>query len=475
MSNFNPIRYVGALALLGFAACNTSQRAMQGESDNLYFMASDARVATEFAVKNNNPENFRDIEEIRSVDVEQDNFSARNVNPDYIAKYQRSQQPAEEGSVYFDDSQTQDGGDLPQGNLDAYDNFRGSGNNGRGVTNNFFMNPMMGMGMGWGMPMMGMGMWDPFWGPGMGMMGMGMRPGFNMSIGMGMGWGGGFGNPWMMRPGFGMGMGWGNPWMMRPGFGMMGMGMWDPFWGPGMGMGMWGPGMGMGMWGRGFYNPVIVVPGGEIGRRQMVAAQRPTRGSSLAGTTASPRSRGDAVSPGSSRANARRQAVASSPNARQRAATNTRNSFARSQNDLNTSPRASASPARRNLSSPAAGRAGSPSTRSAYAAPSTTRSSAARAATPSSYNTRSRAAQTQRSGYAAPNRRGTSPSYNRGGATRSTSPSMNRRSTAPSYQQRSAPSRTSSPSRSFSAPSRGGYSGGGASRGASVGGGRRGN
>tara|TARA_R110000737_G_scaffold353332_2_gene404287 strand:+ start:1828 stop:2121 length:294 start_codon:yes stop_codon:yes gene_type:complete len=87
MINFNPIRTMGAFAILGLAACSTSYQAsnMGGEVDNLYFMASDARIATEYAVSNNNPENFKEIEQIRDIDGDVENFSAKNVNPEYIA------------------------------------------------------------------------------------------------------------------------------------------------------------------------------------------------------------------------------------------------------------------------------------------------------------------------------------------------------------------------------------------------------
>ena len=105
MINFNPIRTMGAFAILGLAACSTSYQAsnMGGEVDNLYFMASDARIATEYAVSNNNPENFKEIEQIRDIDGDVENFSAKNVNPEYIAKYQSSAAPAaEEATVYLE-------------------------------------------------------------------------------------------------------------------------------------------------------------------------------------------------------------------------------------------------------------------------------------------------------------------------------------------------------------------------------------
>jgi hypothetical protein len=474
MNNLNPIRYVGGLVLLGLASCNTSQLATQGETDNLYFMASDARVATEFAVRNNTPENFRNMGEIQATDVDTESFSNRNVNPEYIARYQRPSQPVEEGSVYFDDTDNQSQTRQGNGNVDAYDNFRGGGGT---VNNNFFMNPMMGMGMGFG-PMMGMGFgpmgmggfydpfwgpgmgfYDPFWGPGMGMgmmgmrgMGMGMmgfRPGFSMGFGMG------FGSPFM-RTGFGFG----NPWMM----GMGGMGFYDP-WMMGMG-GFYRPGFGV---------PIIVMPGGE-GGRQVVRSARPQMGSSLA--TGSPRSRAGATQPGSTRSEARRGAVSSSPTSRQNTAASSRNNFSRSQNDYYSNPRASATPARRNVSSPAISRSNSATTgdRSGYSAPARVGTSPRATAAPGMSN-RSINSGNTRSGYAAPSRN-TSPSYNRStrsttpayNNTRSSSPSYNQRSTAPSRSTYSAPARSSSPS--FSAPSGGGSRGGG---GGSVGGGRRGN
>lgn len=464
MINLNPYRTVGALAILGLAACNPSINATKsaGEIDNLYFMASDARIATEFAVKNNNPENFEEIDQIRSFDNEQDNFSAKNVNPEYIAKYQRSSEPVEEGNVYFDDAGDQS--DVPQGNADvnAYDNFRGS-NGGGSVNNNFFMNPMMGMGMnpmmGMGMyPMGGLGMYDPFWGSGFG-----MRPGFNMSLGMGFGWGSpfmgsgfGWGSPFM-RSGFG----WGSP-FMRPGFG------YDPFFGSGFGMmggGLYG--YGGGMWGRGLYNPVIVLPGGEINRRQLVQSARPSRGSSLANST--PRSR-NVAQPASSRAAARRDAMSSSSSRTARNRASSANSFDRSQNDYYNS--ASAAPARRNINSPAMNRSGSTTNRNSYAAPSRSGSAVNRTAPPRNISNSRRSGDTNnRSTYSSPSRtRNSSPSYNRN--SRSTAPRSYQRSTStPSRSSYSAPSRSSS---SYSAPSR--SSGGGASRGGgSVGGGRRGN
>lgn len=456
MINFNPIRTMGAFAILGLAACSTSYQAsnMGGEVDNLYFMASDARIATEYAVSNNNPENFKEIEQIRDIDGDVENFSAKNVNPEYIAKYQSSAAPAaEEATVYFDDSQT--GTELGTGdpNINAYDNYTGANGSGSVTNNNFFMSPMMGFGMS---PMMG-SMYNPYFGSGFGSMGFydpfysgfgfnpgfGFRPGFNLSLGMGFG----FGNPYFRR----------------------GFGMYDPFMNYGYG---YRPGFG-GLYGGGFgYYPttVIVMPGGnEANRRQVVQGARPYRSSSLANANTSSRSRSIA-SPTSSRASARRDALSNNSSAVSRNRSSaTSNSFSRSQNDFYNS--ASAAPSRRNINSPVMNRSGNTSTRSSYGTTNSSRTY--RSSAPS--NSRSRnynSSSNSRSQYSAPssNSRSSSPSYNRSRSTRTTTPSYQRSTTPSRSSTYSAPSRSSS---SYSAPRSSGSSS--RSTGGSSSGSRRGN
>ena len=455
MINFNPIRTMGAFAILGLAACSTSYQAsnMGGEVDNLYFMASDARIATEYAVSNNNPENFKEIEQIRDIDGDVENFSAKNVNPEYIAKYQSSAAPAaEEATVYFDDSQT--GTDLGTGdpNINAYDNYTGANGSGSVTNNNFFMSPMMGFGMS---PMMG-SMYNPYFGSGFGSMGFydpfysgfgfnpgfGFRPGFNLSLGMGFG----FGNPYFRR----------------------GFGMYDPFMNYGYG---YRPGFG-GLYGGGFGYPttVIVMPGGnEANRRQVVQGARPYRSSSLANANTSSRSRSIA-SPTSSRASARRDALSNNSSAVSRnRSSSTSNSFSRSQNDFYNS--ASAAPSRRNINSPVMNRSGNTSTRSSYGTTNSSRTY--RSSAPS--NSRSRnynSSSNSRSQYSAPssNSRSSSPSYNRSRSTRTTTPSYQRSTTPSRSSTYSAPSRSSS---SYSAPRSSGSSS--RSTGGSSSGSRRGN
>src|SRR5690554_441341 len=424
MNNLISIRFMGAFAILGLASCSTNYSALKGESDDLYFMASDAKVATEFAVQNNNRENFQQLEQINAEEFTQENFSAKNVNPEYLAKYQSSDTAAtDDGNVYFDEAGTttvaREGGDI-----NVYNNFRG--NSGYNNFNSWNMNPWMmsSMYMG-GFSPWGMGsFYDPFWNPGFG-----FRPGFNLSLGLGFGFGSRFG------------MGFGNPW--RYGYGM-GMGYYDPFFSP--------------YYGYGYNRPIIIVPGGSENQRRIVRGARPSR-SSLASTA---RSRENVANP-SSRTSARRDAVARTSTPSTRA--NTRSDFSTSQNDYyNANARnasaASAAPTRRNVSSPAINRAGSAASRENYTSPSRT----VRTQAP---NTRGTSTES-RSRYAAPSQN-SSPSYNRSSSpqyNRTTTPSNNSRSTY------STPSRSSSPS--YSAPSRSSGSSGGAVR-SSGGSSRRGN
>lgn len=342
MNNLFTTRFLGALAVLGLASCSTNYSALRGESDDLYFMASDAKVATEFAVQNNNRDNFKQLEEINAEEYTPENFSAKNVNPEYLAKYQSNSTPSnEDGTVYFDESGNDVTANREGGDINVYNNFRGNS----GYHNNFNswnMNPWMmnSMYMGgfspWGygsrFSPWGMGsFYDPFWGSGFG-----FRPGFNLSLGLGFGFG--------SR----LGWGFGNPW--RYGYGM---GYYDPFYSP-----------------YGYGRPIVIIPGGSENQRQIVRGARPSRGA-----LATPRTRDNVAAPNSSRASARREAVSRTSTPTTRA--NTRSDFSRSQNDYyNASSRnaaaASAAPTRRNVSSPAMNRAGSASSREGYTAPSRT-------------------------------------------------------------------------------------------------------
>ncbi|SDZ42525.1 MULTISPECIES: hypothetical protein [Rhodonellum] len=440
MKKLNTFAVLGAGLIVMLSSCSTSYNAMKGETDDLYFMASDANLATEFAVNNNNPQNFQSLKNVNSAEFEKENFSARNVNPEYIAKYQAEQNAGSENeTVYFDEADAQ----ANQGNINVYNNYSsnaGNFNSGFGnpwMMNSMFMGGFSPFGMGMGMGMMspfGMGFYDPFWGPsmGMGMMSpFGFRPGFNLSIGMGFG----FGNPWMRR-GFGMGF-------------------YDPFFGGfghGMAFGGMYPGYGFG----GFGRPIFVLPGSEFNNRQIVRGARPTRGAGLATTT----SRANAAAvPSTSRAAARRDATSSrsltsTPNARQSS-----RDFGNSQNDYYGNSRSrvagttSAAPSTRNVGSAAMSRTGS-RVGTTNTAPNT------RNMAPNTRNTRST--------YGTTPSRGSSPSYNRNASpsyNRSTSPTN--RTVAPSRSGNSTPTRNSSPS--YSAPSR---STGGSVGGGSVGGGR---
>ncbi|NVK48633.1 MAG: hypothetical protein HWE09_02615 [Cyclobacteriaceae bacterium] len=416
---------IGSVAL---SACSTSQVASTSNTDNLYFMASDARIASTYAVPNNNPESFEQIETLQ--DIPDESFSSRNVNPEYLARYSADNTETGDEVVYFDEYAENN---PTEGDIDAYNNFRVNNNNNTAFNSgfntglSFSMGFMMGTGFNPWIP----GFYDPFWGWGSGW---GYRPGISVNIGFGWGFGG-FYNPF-----WGPRFGWG--------------GFYDPFWGPSY---AWGyPGWGMPIYpGR----PIYVLPGGEYGDRRLVRGARPTRGASLAGASLSG-NRASAVLPNTSRAQARRDAVnnrslVSSDRSRVPA-----RDFSSSQSDYYNSGRSriANSSATRNTSSAVLDRSSSVRNRSAM--PS---------ARPSgrSVNTRTYSPSRGMNGY---NSRSVSPSY-----SNRTSPSYNR-STSPSRNYNGgsntrtySPSRSSSPSQ-MSIPSRS-SSGGGSMRSSGGGGG----
>ncbi|WP_439489877.1 hypothetical protein [Algoriphagus sp.] len=435
MKNF-PIQtstfILGAIVL---ASCSTNKLATTGVDDNLYFMASDARVATEYAVQNNNPQQFQSLSSSTTEAVPQESFSSRNVNPDYLARYQAEEPTSQDEIVYFDEG----GNEESTADINAYDNYR-VGNNGN--NSNFNNSMAFNMGMMYGMGAWGMNPWMSPWGMGgfYSPWGYGFRPGFSMNIGFG------FGSPWMMRPGMGYGMGYG---------------IYDPFWGPGYGFG------GYPMYG---YRPIYVLPGGEYGDRRIATGSRLTRGSSLAATRGTG-SYNRALEPSTARAQARRDVVNRNGTAAssRRLVSNSDNSrvsardFSTSQNDYYSRSRTENA---RNVNSAALER---PVSRTRSAMPSarptvnpsnsrtinTGRGSSVRSSYPS--NSRSASPSYNRSNVPT---RNAAPSYNRGNTnTRTITPS---RSTAPT---RSTPTYRSAPSRSSSPAGGASRSSGGASRG----------
>lgn len=389
-------------------------------------MASDAKVATEYAVQNNNPEQFQTLSSATET-IPQESFSSRNVNPDYIARYQAEENTPQDDIVYFDEA----GEEGSNPDINAYDNYR-VGNS--GTNSNFNSSMAFGMGMMYGMNSFGMspfGMgsfYDPFWGGGYG-----FRPGFSMNIGFG------FGSPFY-RPMYGYG------------------GFYDPFrpvYGYGGGYGHGYPGYGYNpMFAS---NPVYILPGGEYGDRRVVTGARPTRGSSLAASSRGVNVSNAALQPSTARANARRDVLNNSNSATsRRVVSNSDNSrvsardFSSSQNDYyNSNARTGSS---RNVSSAAMNR---PVSTSRSAMPS------ARPSVGTSTNSRSidsGRGGTVRNTYPTTNSRSASPSYNRTNVpTRTTSPSYNRGNTNTNTRT-ITPTRSTEPSRSstptYSTPTR---------------------
>ena len=405
--------------------------AVNSFDDNLYFMSADVKKATENAVANNQPATFQNL--ASSTVVPQENFSSKNVNPEYLSRYGQLNTSSGEDVVYFEENQSANNSSTP--NIDVYNTFRisnfnsGWGNSGWGNSAfNFGYSPF-GMGMSpFGMGMMGMspfgmGMYDPFFNSGWG-----MRPGFNLGFGMGMGWGRPFYNPFNSYLGFG--------------------GFYDPFWGINAMGSPWG-------WNRPIYTtgPIIIMPGNEFGNRNIVYGARPSRGASLSNG-------GGGViesvgTPNTARAQARENAAnANGASPRRLVSTESNRSatrdFSTSQNDYYSSGRSRVESSTRNVNSAASSRGDvAPSRSSAQSArPSSTPSSTGRGYNSNPYSDSYNTGATRSTN--------SSPSYNRSsgsnnGATRSTSYG---RSESNGYNSGSAPSRSNYNSSGFSAPSR---------------------
>ncbi|MDA0314777.1 MAG: hypothetical protein O3A40_05710 [Bacteroidetes bacterium] len=425
------ITFIFASALLcttAMVSCTSNKMAVNSFEDNLYFMSADVKKATENAVANNQPATFQNL--TNSSVIPQENFSSKNVNPEYLSRYGQQNTSSGEDVVYFEENESSSNTSTP--NIDIYNSFQvsnfnsGWGNSGWGNSAfNFGFSPF-GMGM-MGMNPFGMGMYDPFWGPGLG-----WRPGFN--VGLSLGWGRPYYNPF-------------NPYMGYGGF-------YDPFWGSSAWGSSWGA------WGRPIYatGPIIILPGSENGGRSVVYGARPSRGSSMsngAGGVAQ-----NIGIPNTARAQAREN-VANATNTSPRrldspeSPRSATRDFSNSQNDYYSSGRSRVESNTRNVNSAASGRSTMVPTRNSAqsARPYTAPSSTGRGYN-SSPNSRSYGTGTSRS-------TSSSPSYNRstGSSNRANwSSSSYGRTESNSYNSGSAPSRSSSNS-SYSSPSRSSYGG----------------
>lgn len=416
------LAFISASALLCtsvLVSCTSNKMAVNSFDDNLYFMSADMKKATENAVANNQPATFQNL--ANSSVVSQENFSSKNVNPEYLSRYGQLNTSSADDVVYFEENQSSESNSSP--NIDIYNNFRisnfnsGWGNSGwSNSAFNFGYSPF-GMGM-MGMSPFGMGMYDPFWGPGLG-----FRPGFN--IGLSLGW---------ARPMFSPI----NPYMGWGGF-------YDPFWGGNA----WGS-----PWGRPIFatGPIVILPGSEYADRRVIYGARPSRGSSMGnGAGGVAQSTG---TPNTARAQAREN-VANSTGASPRrlnsvdSPRSATRDFSTSQNDYYSSGRSRVASDTRNVNSAASSRREvTPSRNSGqYARPSSTPSSTGRG-----YNS-----SPSRSSYNTNQDRSTSssPSYNRSSGansgTRSTS--SYGRNESSGYNSGNSPSRSSNTS-NFSSPSR---------------------
>lgn len=411
--------FISASALLCtsfLVSCTSNKVAVNTFEDNLYFMSADVKKATENAVANNQPATFQNL--ANSTVVPQENFSSKNVNPDYLARYGQLNTSSGQDVVYFEENQGSAAATTP--NIDVYNSFSVSNfNSGWGNNSfNFGLSPF-GMGMMSFSPF-GMGMYDPFWGPGWG-----WRPGFNMGLSLGMGMP--FNSPF-------------NPYFGWGGFN-------DPFWGSNAWGSPWG-------WNRPIYTtgPIIILPGNENPGRRVVYGARPSRGASLSNGGGGVMQSG--VTPNTARAQAREN-VANANGASPRRLTSTESprsatrDFSTSQNDYYSSGRSRVESTTRNVNSAATDRGAVSTSRNAT---QSARPSAAPSSTGRGYNY-----SPSRSTYNTdPDRATSSPSYNRSSGansgTRSTS--SYGRSESNGYNSGNTQSRSSSNSSSYSAPSR---------------------
>ena len=410
------LAFISASALLCtsvLVSCTSNKMAVNTFDDNLYFMSADVKKATENAVANNQPATFQNL--ANSTVVPQENFSSKNVNPDYLARYGQLNTSSGQDVVYFEENQGSVSGTTP--NIDIYNSFTVSNfNSGWGNTAfNYGFSPF-----GMGMNSFGMGMYDPFWGPGWG-----WRPGFNM--GMNFGWGRPFYNPF-------------NPYLGWGGFN-------DPFWGSNAWGSPWG-------WNRPIYTtgPIIILPGNENPDRRVVYGARPSRGASMSnGGGGVMQSVG---TPNTARAQAREN-VANATGASPRRLDSTESprsanrDFSTSQNDYYSTGRSRVESTTRNVNSPATDRGTMSTSRNAS---QSARPSAMPSSTGRGYNS-----SPSRSTYSTdPDRTTSSPSYNRssGANTGTRSTSSFGRSESNGYSTGSAPSRSNYNSSDYSAPSR---------------------
>jgi len=403
------LAFISASALLCtsvLVSCTSNKMAVNTFDDNLYFMSADVKKATENAVANNQPATFQNL--ANSTVVPQENFSSKNVNPDYLARYGQLNTSSGQDVVYFEENQGSVSGTTP--NIDIYNSFTVSNfNSGWGNT-----------AFNYGFSPFGMGMYDPFWGPGWG-----WRPGFNM--GMNFGWGRPFYNPF-------------NPYLGWGGFN-------DPFWGSNAWGSPWG-------WNRPIYTtgPIIILPGNENPDRRVVYGARPSRGASMSnGGGGVMQSVG---TPNTARAQAREN-VANATGASPRRLDSTESprsanrDFSTSQNDYYSTGRSRVESTTRNVNSPATDRGTMSTSRNAS---QSARPSAMPSSTGRGYNS-----SPSRSTYSTdPDRTTSSPSYNRssGANTGTRSTSSFGRSESNGYSTGSAPSRSNYNSSNYSAPSR---------------------
>jgi uncharacterized membrane protein YgcG len=267
MKTYQSLKYLLFAGMVGVWGCSSQQYVQTGEYDDLYFSSKDREQVTLTASAS--AKNYSNID---NKGIASEDYSQKNVNPDYIQQYadqNRNQSSSTnnndsysaDDNSYYDENYTRN--NRPIDLARDYTRY----NNNRGTNINVF--PSIGFGGFYGGPAFYDPFYDPFFGnayydpffhrP------FGGRPGWNINISYNYGWG----NPW----------GWG-----RSAY------WYDPFFNPYRSWGAWGDPYFNGFYGRPYYgwgggwnrgNNIIVVNPGNNDSRQTRYSPRSSRGSAV--------------------------------------------------------------------------------------------------------------------------------------------------------------------------------------------------
>jgi len=267
MKTTQSLKYLLFAGIVGVWGCSSQQYSQNQEYDDLYFSSKDREQVTLTASASST-----DYSNIENKGVASEDYSQKNVNPEYIQQYadQNRQNSgttnndsySADDNSYYDENYSRNNN--PIGLARGYERY----NNG-GTTVNVF--PSIGFGGGY---YGGSAFYDPFYDPYF------FNNGFYDPF---------FNRPFYGRPGWNINIsynyGWGSPW----GWGRSAY-WYDPFYNPYRSWGYWGDPYYSGFYNRPYYgwgggwnrnNVIIVNPGNDNGSRQVRTSPRSNRGSAV--------------------------------------------------------------------------------------------------------------------------------------------------------------------------------------------------